>query len=47
MNTAYATRTAEELKVEYQLVKSHFEELKNDILKNAILNVSVHFQNVR
>jgi len=33
MNTAYATRTAEELKAEYQLVKSHFEELKNEGLK--------------
>ena len=33
MNTAYATRTAEELKAEYQLVKSHFEKLKNEGLK--------------
>ena len=33
MNTAYATRTAEELKAEYQLVKSHFEDLKGEGLK--------------
>ncbi len=33
MNTAYATRTAEELKAEYALVKSHFEDLKAKSLK--------------
>ena len=33
MNTAYATRTAEELKAEYTLVKSHFEDLKAKALK--------------
>ena len=33
MTTAYATRTAEELKAEYTLVKSHFEDLKAKALK--------------
>ncbi len=33
MNTAYAARTAEELKAEYSLVKSHFEDLKGQALK--------------
>ena len=33
MNIAYATCTAEELKAEYQLVKSHFEDLKSEGLK--------------
>ena len=33
MITAYATRTAEELKAEYTLVKTHFEDLKSKALK--------------
>ena len=33
MITAYATRTAEELKAEYTLVKTHFEDLKAKALK--------------
>jgi len=33
MKTAYANRTAGELKAEYELVKSHFEDLKGKALK--------------
>ena len=33
MNTAYAARTADELKAEYTLVKTHFDDLKAKALK--------------